>query len=87
MEHLVEAPIGGYDSCVDLLNKSDASMKKRGDEVSLRKIEEILLDYLLLTTASPRSGGGVPATLMLLCVTSKIACLPPTGVTALLLPT
>ena len=54
---------------------------------SLRKIEEISLEYLLLTTASPKSGGGVPATLMLLCVTYKIARLPPAGVTALLLPT
>ena len=54
---------------------------------SLRKIEEISLEYLLLTTASPKSGGGVPATLMLLCVAYNIARLPPAGVTALLLPT
>ena len=53
---------------------------------SLRKIEEISLEYLLLTTA-PKSGGGIPATLMLLCVAYKIARLPPAGVTALLLPT
>ena len=87
MKHLVEVPIDGYDKCVDLLSKSDASMRKRGDVVSLRKIEELSLEYLLLTTASPRSGCGTPATLMLLCVASKIACLPPKGVTALLLPT
>ena len=54
---------------------------------SLRKIEEISLEYLLLTTASPKSCGGIPATLMLLCVAYKIARLPPAGVTALLLPT
>ena len=87
MKHLVEAPIDGYDKCVDLLSKSDASMRKRGDVVSLRNIEELSLEYLLLTTASPRSGCGTPATLMLLCVTSKIARLPPAGITALLLPT
>ena len=60
---------------------------KRGEVVSLRKIEEISLEYLLLTTASLRSGCGTPATWMLLCVASKIAHLPPAGVTALLLPT
>ena len=87
MKHLVEAPIDGYDKCVDLLSKSDASMRKCGNVVSLRKTEELLLEYLLLTTASPRSGCGTPATLMLLCVASKIAHLPPAGVTALLLPT
>ena len=57
------------------------------NEDSLRKIEEISLEYLLLTTASPRSGCGTPATLMLLCVAPLIARLPPAGVTALLLPT
>ena len=76
-----------YDKCVDLLSKSDASMRKRGDVVSLRKIEELSLEYLLFTTASPRSGCGTPATLMLLCVASKIARLPPAGVAPLLLPT
>ena len=33
---------------------------------SLRKIEEILLDYLLLTTASPKLGSGVPPAVMLM---------------------
>ena len=60
---------------------------ERGDIVSLRKIEEISLEYLLFTTASPRSGCGTPVTRMLLCAVPLIARLLPTGVTALLLPT
>ena len=36
------------------------------NEVSLRKIEEIPLEYTLLLTASPKLGCGVPAAMMLM---------------------
>ena len=36
------------------------------NEVSLRKIEEIPLEYTLLLTASPKLGCGVPAAVMLM---------------------
>ena len=36
------------------------------NEVSLRKIEEISLEYTLLLTASPKLGSGVPPAVMLM---------------------
>ena len=82
IDHLVKAganvtAIGGYDKCVDLLSKSGACMKKRGDEVSLRKIEELSLEYLVPMTASPRSGCGTPVTRMLLCAAPKLPAFRP----------
>ena len=36
------------------------------NEVTLRKIQEISLEYIQLLTASPKLGCGVPATMMLM---------------------